>query len=96
MKGNVRIAGLAALLSAGILFIAPQDAAAGVLPQGFSVSGSGEKSFDLSGMTASEAEAELETYVNSLAGQQVSIAIDGNSLAWRNTLAATFWSGLSM
>ena len=35
MKGNVRIAGLAALLSAGILFIAPQDAAAGVLPQGF-------------------------------------------------------------
>ena len=91
MKGNVRIAGLAALLSAGILFIAPQDAAAGVLPQGFSVSGSGEKSFDLSGMTASEAEAELETYVNSLAGQQVSIAIDGNSLASTAADLGFYW-----
>lgn len=80
MKRNLWIAGLTAALSAGILFIAPQQVQAGVLPEGFSVSvPGGEESLDLSGMTAEEARGELEGYVNGMAEIPVSVAIDGNS-----------------
>lgn len=82
MKRNLWIAGLTTVLSAGILFISPAEAKAGVLPEGFAVTeAGGEKSFDLSGMTVSEASGELENYVNSIAEQQVSITIDGDVLS---------------
>ena len=67
MKRNLWTAGLTAALSAGILFMQPVIAEAGILPEGFSVAGAGDEALDFSGQTAEEASGKLEEYVGSMA-----------------------------
>ena len=81
MKRNLWTAGLTAALSAGILFMQPVIAEAGILPEGFSVAGAGDEALDFSGQTAEEASGKLEEYVGSMAEEKISISIDGTSFS---------------
>jgi len=81
MKRNLWTAGLTAALSAGILFMQPVSAEAGILPEGFSVAGAGDEALDFSGQTAEEASGKLEEYVGSMAEEEISISIDGTSFS---------------
>ena len=81
MKRNLWTAGLTAALSAGILFMQPVKAEAGILPEGFSVAGAGDEALDFSGQTAEEASGKLEEYVGSMAEEEISISIDGTSFS---------------
>lgn len=81
MKRNLWTAGLTAALSAGILFMQPVSAEAGILPEGFSVAGAGDEALDFSGQTAEEASGKLEEYVGSMAEEKISISIDGTSFS---------------
>ena len=81
MKRNLWTAGLTAALSAGILFMQPVKAEAGILPEGFSVAVAGDEALDFSGQTAEEASGKLEEYVGSMAEEEISISIDGTSFS---------------
>ena len=60
MKKNVWIAGVTALLSAGLVWIAPVSTLADErIPDGVSVG-----AVSLSGLTEAEAEKQIESYVN--------------------------------
>ena len=92
MRKAIGSAGLAAVISMGLLAAFPVMAwAAPVLPEGISAG-----SQSLAGMTAEEAKAAVEQYVDGLAGQKVILSVDGQDVEttarelgfhWSNTQA---------
>lgn len=92
MRKIVEKAGLAALITAGLLAASPVIAmAAPVLPEGISVG-----SQSLAGMTAEEAKAAVQQYVDGMSGQKITLTIDGQNVEttagdlgfhWKNTEA---------
>ena len=92
MRKAIGNAGLAAVISMGLLAAFPVMAwAAPVLPEGISAG-----SQSLAGMTAEEAKAAVEQYVDGLAGQKVILSVDGQDVEttarelgfhWSNTQA---------
>lgn len=91
MKRNLWTAGLTAALSAGILFMQPAEAKAGILPEGFSVAAAGDEALDFSGQTAEEASGKLEEYVGTMESEEISISIDGASFSSTAGELGLYW-----
>ena len=73
MKKNVWIAGVTALLSAGLVWIAPVSTLADErIPDGVSVG-----AVSLSGLTEAEAEKQIESYVNEKLNQDITLVVNG-------------------
>ena len=97
MRKAIGSAGLAAVISMGLLAAFPVMAwAAPVLPEGISAG-----SQSLAGMTAEEAKAAVEQYVDGLAGQKVILSVDGQDVEttarelgfhWSNTQACLLYT----
>ena len=98
MRNRIGNAGLAAVVSMGLLAAFPVIAwAAPVLPAGITAG-----SQSLAGMTAEEATAAVQEYVDGLAAQSVTLDVDGREVAatagelgfhWINTDAITGAAG---
>ena len=73
MKKNVWIAGMAAILSAGLVWAAPVFTLADErIPDGVSVG-----AVSLSGLTEEEAEKQIESYVNEKLNQDITLVVNG-------------------
>ena len=73
MKKNVWIAGVTALLSAGLVWIAPVSTLADErIQDGVSVG-----AVSLSGLTEAEAEKQIESYVNEKLNQDITLVVNG-------------------
>ena len=73
MKKNVWIAGMTAILSAGLVWLAPVFTLADErIPDGVSVG-----AVSLSGLTEEEAEKQIESYVNEKLNQDITLVVNG-------------------
>ena len=73
MKKNVWIAGMTAILSAGLVWLAPVFTLADErIPDGVSVG-----AVSLSGLTEEEAEKQIESYVNEKLNQDITFVVNG-------------------
>ena len=73
MKKNAWIAGVTAVMAAGLIFMAPVSArAAEVIPAGVYVG-----SMSLEGMTEDEAEKAVKDYVDAKLDQKVTLDVNG-------------------
>ena len=81
MKRNLWTAGLTAALSAGILFMQPVSAEAGILPEGFLWRGEEDEALDFSGSDGGGGLREAGGVCRIHGEEKISISIDGTSFS---------------
>ena len=89
MKKNVWIAGMTAILSAGLVWLAPVFTLADErIPDGVSVG-----AVSLSGLTEEEAEKQIESYVNEKLNQDITFVVNGTEAkSDAQTLGVSPWT----